>query len=420
MDTTGAASSGHRGPGAMAAAAAAPPLHAPAAPAAGQPLDHWLVQPDEQEGPPTQPPVAAGPPGIGPMQMPPEDGGGRDNGGGQRPARRPVGPPLPRTASAFDIATPQRDGGGGGGDDGGDDDDEDNSDGSQLDNGSRDSQLNEEIVDIDPLPNDPLMKIAEAMDGINKTIELLTRRMNQLDDRRIEGKGDGKGKGDSEGLQAINHKDVDKPTRYNGTQWLAWSADFAAFLDRRDRRWSKLLAAIEENSIDPLTSRTKELIAKKADINKGTLVEDFTGQLYEYLKSYTSGEALSRLVSGGKANSWEAWRIMSDQGKSRRKLENHEEYKRLMSPGQSTTESILRNIAQWERDLAIYTAANSDITITEELKKLILENMCPEALQEHLTDKLEQGLIDNYDQYKQAISTYVYRKTRKGKATGKK
>ena len=74
---------------------------------------------------------------------------------------------------------------------------------------------------------------------------------------------------------------MDKPAKHDGTQWLSWSADFTAFLERRDRRWGKLLKAIEKHSIDPLTAQTKQLIAIEAGINKG--VEDFTGQLYEYL-----------------------------------------------------------------------------------------------------------------------------------------
>ncbi len=261
---------------------------------------------------------------------------------------------------------------------------------------------------------DAFYKITEVMAGINKSIELLMKRVDQIDGKNVKVEA-------IEDLKAIHNKDVDKPAKHDGTQWLSWSADFTAFLERRDRRWGKLLKAIEKHSIDPLAAQTKQLIAIEAGINKGTLVEDFTGQLYECLKSYSSGDSLSRLVSGGKANSWETWRIMSDQGKSRRKLEMHEEYKRLMNPSPSPLETILKNIAQWERDLAAYTAANDDdMGISEDMKKLILENMCPEALQEHLTDKLEQGMISSYDQYKQAISTYVYRKTRKGKAAGKK
>ena len=284
------------------------------------------------------------------------------------------------------------------------------------DQGSEDSdrsKLGDELIDPN-VKEDTMKKLTDVMAGINKSIELLMKRVDQIDD-----KGGAKG-GATDALQAINSKDVDKPTKYDGTQWVAWSADFVAFLERRDRRWGKLLKEIEKHSIDPLTTDKKRLIALELDIAKGTLTEDFTNQLYEYLKNFTTGETLSRVTSGGKANSWEAWRIMSDQGKSRRKLEMHEEYRRLMSPAPSTLENLLKSVAQWERDLVAYTAANDDAGISEDMKKLILENMCPEALQEHLADKLEQGLISSYDQYKQVISTYVYRKTRKGKASNKK
>ncbi len=172
--------------------------------------------------------------------------------------------------------------------------------------------------------------------------------------------------------------------------------------------------------MDPLAEDVKNLIGYELNLMHGTLMNDFTEQLYDYLKSYTSGEIQSQVISGGREKSWETWRVLCDQGKSRRKLEVHEDYKRLMNPPQYPLETLLKGIAQWERDLLTYTAANDDKGLEPETKKLCLENMCPEALQEHLLDKYEQGLIKTYDQYKQAVSTYVYRKTKRGKSNGTK
>ncbi len=172
--------------------------------------------------------------------------------------------------------------------------------------------------------------------------------------------------------------------------------------------------------MDPLAEDVKNLIGYELNLMHGTLMNDFTEQLYDYSKSYTSGEIQSQVISGGREKSWETWRVLCDQGKSRRKLEVHEDYKRLMNPPQYPLETLLKGIAQWERDLLTYTAANDDKGLEPETKKLCLENMCPEALQEHLLDKHEQGLIKTYDQYKQAVSTYVYRKTKRGKSNGTK
>ena len=53
--------------------------------------------------------------------------------------------------------------------------------------------------------------------------------------------------------------------------------------------------------------------------------------------------------------------------------------------------------------------------LDEETKKLCLEHMCPEPLQDHPLEKFEQGMISTYDQYKQVVSTYVDRKAKKNR-----
>ncbi len=276
---------------------------------------------------------------------------------------------------------------------------------------SQSSALDHEIKD-DETVNDVLKQVAAAMEGINKSIELMSKRVELIEGQKR--KAD-----DPDTLQSINNKDVDKPAKFDGKQWNVWKTDFLSFLERRDRRWPAILKAIDKRSIDPLTKDVKDLIGYELGLHRGTLMQDFTTQLYEYLKNYTSGEIQSRTISGGRDSSWETWRFLCDQGRSRRKLEVHEEYKKLMNPQPASLENLTAAILQWERDLLAYTVANDDKGLDEDTKKLCLENMCPEPLQDHLLEKYEQGMISTYDQYKQAVSTYVYRKTRKPKVTRK-
>ena len=315
------------------------------------------------------------------------------------PPRRPLQPPRPKSQEPetkpqdFNIGTPKRD--------------------DEAESISDNSSLNRETKDDEPANKEGvLQQVATAMAGISKSIELMTRRIELIEGqkRRVD---------DPDALQSIHSKDIDKPAKYDGKQWSVWKTDFLNFLERRDRRWTKLLKTIDERSIDPLTDDVKNLIGYEMELQRGTLMSDFTTQLYEYLKNYTSGEIQSRVVSGGKENSWETWRFLCDQGKSRRKIEVHEEYKKLMNPRTASLETLMTTITQWERDLLAYTVANNNKGLDEDTKKLCLESMCPEPLQDHLLDKFEQGMISTYDQYKQAVSTYVYRKTKKAKA-GKK
>ena len=266
---------------------------------------------------------------------------------------------------------------------------------------------------VDGEKGDVMDKLAEAVLGIHKSIALLTQRIDDLGDQR-RGR-DADQPASSGPLRSISHKDVDKPGKYDGKAWQQWNADFKAFLARRDRRWPAILDGIDEHSENPLTHHTTQEIAEGAGIYDEALAKDFTDQLYDYLRNFTAGEALSRVLAGGREGSWEAWRVMSDRGRSRRKLEVHEEYKKLMSPGQVTLEALPKAIAEWETNLAAYSSYNPQKGIDEDMKKLILENMCPDALQEHLTEKLEQDLLPSYDAYKQVINTYLYRKLKKAK-----
>ncbi len=277
------------------------------------------------------------------------------------------------------------------------------------------SPLNNETNEDSPIYVDPKLddqnvmdKLAEVMLAINNSMTLMAQRLSTLEGSRATATTSA-----TEALPAIHYKDVDKPPKYDGKNWTVWSSDFLTFLDRRDKRWSKLLKAIDKRSLNPLTEGIKVRIADELAINSGTLVEDFTNQLYEYLKNYTSGEVQSCVVSAGREGSWGSWRVMCDHGRSRRKIEVHEDYKRLMNPSQVPLENLLKTIAAWERDLLNYTMNNDDKGLPEDTKILCLESMCPEALQEHLLDRFEQGFIETYDEYKQAINTYVYRRTKK-------
>ena len=259
-----------------------------------------------------------------------------------------------------------------------------------------------------------LAKLTEAMSGIGKSIALLTERLDQID--KEPPKNLQKDVDVSEPLKDIHVKDIDKPSKFDGQQWQVWSQNFMNFLERRDRRWSKLLKEIQAKSVHPLTPADHASISEKMGLDK-ILKEGFTHQLYDYLQAFTAGETLSKVIAGGREESWETWRSLCDQGKSRRKQDLHEERRRLMHPPAASLETLMKAIASWERDLMEFTVANGGQSLDEPTKIVTLEMMCPESLQEHLQDKAEQGLVSSYGDYKQAISAFIHRKTKKSKKT---
>ncbi len=103
-------------------------------------------------------------------------------------------------------------------------------------------------------------KMSEVILTMNKQIEMLTAKLDKMDDEKHQ-------RENSDRLKEINFKDISKPSKYSGTGWSLWSRNFASFLERRDRRWSKLLQAISARSAGPpLNSDAKSMIAVDADI----------------------------------------------------------------------------------------------------------------------------------------------------------
>ena len=124
--------------------------------------------------------------------------------------------------------------------------------------------------------------MSDVVAAIHQRMEMMANRIEQLDQEKMK-------RDDPDKLAQINFKDVEKPAKYNGVGWPLWRSNFSTFLERRDRRWPKLLDAIQRRSKDPLTEDGKVAIATEAGIfDKGTLQTDFANQLFDYLQTYTT------------------------------------------------------------------------------------------------------------------------------------
>ena len=255
-------------------------------------------------------------------------------------------------------------------------------------------------------------KMSEVIVAMNAQVAALTKRMEDMDRERAK-------RDDPDKLAKINHKDISKPGKFaGGNGWTTWSKNFSGFLERRDVRWPKLLEAIAKRSAGPpLNEDIKVAISRETGIlDKGDLEAEFEKQLYDYLQEFTSGDVLAAVIAGGKQGSWETWRYLCEQGKSRQKHSLKEEHRRLVHPKQADVENLMKAIHSWEADLAEHLQSGGR-ALDEEERIMCLEEMCPAPLQEHLSEKAEEKCITTYTQYKNAISAYVTRKLKTAKAT---
>ena len=255
-------------------------------------------------------------------------------------------------------------------------------------------------------------KMSDVILTMNKQIEVLTLKLERMDDEK-------RARDDPDRLKEINHKDISKPGKYSGTGWTLWAKNFSSFLERRDKRWPKLLTSISSRSAGPpLNSDAKNMIAVDLGIYKDTLMEAFTDQLYDYLQEFTSGDVLTTVIAGGKPGSWETWRYLSEAGKSRQKVNLKEEHRKLMHPKQVDLEVLLKTIHSWESDCTDHVQSGGK-RIPDDERIMCIEEMCPAPLQEFLAEKAteDEKLNTSYDDVKNAIAAYVTRKLRHAKSS---
>ncbi len=265
--------------------------------------------------------------------------------------------------------------------------------------------------------------MVQMMAVMQETIISLTKQVMELSNGKII-------KNDREDVMApdvmasdkvpvIHHKDVDKPTKYDGKAWVTWNDDFKNFLERRDERWGVLLSKIQEKEFvnAPLTEDRMADLAFEIKL-KPSLQAAFKKQLFEYLRTCTAGETLATVLAAGAEQSWETWRRLSDQGRCLRLRPLREEHRALYHPKQCTEDSLIKGISSWELRLLNYEAAKptGEASMSENLKIMCLEDMCPENIQKFLSSKNLVDKLKSYSDYKLAIDEYFYEERRWGKS----
>ena len=189
-------------------------------------------------------------------------------------------------------------------------------------------------------------------------------------------------------LRPINPKDVEKPEKFDSTGdgWLEWSKAFTRFLDRNDApncRWSSLLKAIESLKGRPITAQDE--VAWEAQLGLGN-ISDWKAQLEAYLGSYTKGRAREIVRHAGTAGALDAWRILADKGHSLRPMHQQALRSKAYAPRTNVPAKDLEmTIIRWENDVRLFEEACAPEVVSEQNRRMFLENMCPDRLRDHLS-----------------------------------
>ena len=271
------------------------------------------------------------------------------------------------------------------------------------------NELKEEVKDLRDENKHLKKTLAETQqhskENMKKQEDVQSATEEKSDDEVDKGKVHG-----AKPLQDIDRKDVDKPTKYKGDplQWRKWSMKFTAFLGRRDKRWPEFIKAIQAVSDTPLGADEERKIFKKLGID--TTVEDgkesalkFKEQFEEYLENFTEGPPHTMIQAAGVNKVMETFRILCDEGHSKRHRHLKKEYRVVTNPKQASFDTLRQAIASWETDLAIYEDAAGS-RIDDRTRLLCLEDICPDLLQQHLASK---DNLKDYAAYKAVINDYL-------------
>ena len=189
---------------------------------------------------------------------------------------------------------------------------------------------------------------------------------------------------------------------------MTWSADFMNFLGRQNAKWNGILQVIQNVSQKPLDASGYEKIQEATKSSRPEVLEAYREQLYEYLKTYTSADTHTLVISNNPANAFETWRRLCDQGNSIRERPLRDERRAIFHPKQATSEGLVKAIAEWEKMLNAYVLQRPDDVLSKEDKIMCLEDMCPEGIQKFLADQHLLGMVTTYEDYKDAIDQYFY------------
>jgi len=142
-------------------------------------------------------------------------------------------------------------------------------------------------------------------------------------------------------------------------------------------------------------------------------MEVFQKQLYQYLELFTTADAHKMVLANRAAKSFETWRAFSDKGRSRRPEHVHQLRKAVHHPtGTAKLVEIEGLIATWEANRDHFERIAEE-TVREGDQVLIVMEMCPRELKEHLETELRRlkgaGPGETYSAIKLEIHDWVAR-----------
>ena len=213
----------------------------------------------------------------------------------------------------------------------------------------------------------------------------------------------------------VDNKGIGRPSNFNNTEkdFITWS-----------RKTETYVMGVYPELI-PVLKWAKELPTEATiEVIEGTFgalsgddevegLEGLNAQLYGCLTALTDEESFDIVVSAGRGNGLEAWRLLHRRwdptvaGRSRALL------REIINPKRSNLQGVLGALQSWEDLTRRYEhrkdSAGRKQTLTDDIKCSSLEALVPEGLEKHLL--LNANRLDDYQKMREEVARYVEART---------
>ena len=109
----------------------------------------------------------------------------------------------------------------------------------------------QDLAESQKLVTELLMRVSALTDKVATLAEQVTESKNKKDANA------------DESISKSNHKDIEKPVKFDGDKFATWGPDFKNVLSRIDSRWRKFLDVIKGNSRKPLEDEVLENVMEE-------------------------------------------------------------------------------------------------------------------------------------------------------------
>jgi hypothetical protein len=215
----------------------------------------------------------------------------------------------------------------------------------------------------------------------------------------------------------VDKKLMERPCKYKGDikVFIQWHERLKTFLTAQDKRWPRILEAIEARG--PKALRKDDLtgaddykdISDEADV--ADYHDEFSKQLYLYLDAFTDGPANVSVTTAGATMVYETYRRLAEKGRSRRPEHVLRLHTEVLQPAQvGQIKDLEASISTWEHNVEYFHRVNPQkIKITDEEMRLILTAMAPKELQDHLLKECDK--FRDYEMVKSECMDWIHRLT---------